>query len=201
MKKTRSIHVLLVAVAGLAVVATSAHAEPEGYVEIDVMQEQERERQGMMLSVGAGIGHLALECDVGCEGTNEAAGVHLSIGMMPSNRLGIVGDLWLTGHREEEVTVMQGLLTVGPQVWLTDRLWARAGVGAARARVNYEGDIIDAGVRSDTMLAVMGGAGFEVISRPNFALNLQLRAGNSFLSEFNDTRIRSLAVGLGVSWF
>ncbi|ACY17171.1 outer membrane beta-barrel protein [Haliangium ochraceum] len=181
--------------ASLALMLTgpSLASADEIYVERDVEQ-----RSGFTIGLGLGGGHLECEGE-GCDGVTEAGGINVNAGVMLSPNFAIMGDVWAMGHTEDRLTLTHSMLTVGPQVWFGP-LWARAGVGAARASFNYDAGIVDVMDETETVPAAMVGAGVEVLSTPEFALDLNLRAGSGFFND-GDTRVQNLSLGVGANWF
>jgi hypothetical protein len=164
------------------------------------VQKKGTDRDGFIIGLGAGVGHL--QCDgIGCEDLTEAAGLSIQLGAMIGPRFAITGDLWAMAHRENRLTLTQGIATVGPQVWLMDRLWLRAGVGVARSGFNYDAEIVDISDRSDYVPAATGALGVELVATDDFALDVQLRAGAGFFHEDTDDQIQNYSLGVGASWY
>lgn len=169
-----------------------------------VYGEEEAEREGLAFGVGLTAGHLELAvgaCPGGeCQGITEAAGLNVQLGMFLTPKLAIEGELWGMGHMEEGLFVSQAIATVGPKLWLGDRFWIKGGAGVARAGFRYDTPVGDFDDATDYVFAASAATGFELISTDDFALDLQLRGGSGFFGTA-DTRIRNLAVGLGVNWY
>lgn len=157
------------------------------------------DRDGLLVGVGLGAGHLECEGE-GCNGVTEAGGLNVQLGVMLSNRLAIVGDLWAMGHTEDRLTVSQSMVTVGPQLWIIDALWLRAGVGLARAAFNYDAEIVDISDESELVPAVMAAAGLELLATDDFALDAQLRFGSGFFND-HETQIQNISIGVGANWY
>jgi hypothetical protein len=115
-------------------------------------------------------------------------------------RLALVVDLWGMSHSDgDHATFSQGLLTAGIRGWLAPRLWLQGGIGVAEARWHYSSEFIDYESRSETVPAIMGAIGVELLSSPTFALDLTLRGGTGFFED--DVRVRNVSLGIGVDWY
>jgi hypothetical protein len=158
------------------------------------------DRDGFVIGIGAGVGHM--QCDgIGCEELTTAGGLSIQLGAMLGSRFAIMGDLWGMAHRENRLTLTQGIASVGPQVWLLDRVWLRAGVGVARSGFNYDAEIVDISNRSDLVPAATAALGVELLASDDFALDLQFRAGAGFFHEDADDRVQNYSVGVGANWY
>lgn len=194
--KTRMVFNTLAGLACTAL-ATTAYGEPATYD-----QETARGRDGGTFGVALHTGHMGCETEDGddCgDGVAAAGGLSLHGGFMIGPRLAILGELWGMAHRDDEFTVSQGLLTGNVRAWLGDRLWLQGGVGVARSKVRYDGDLIDVEAQTDTVPAFALGLGVELISAPSFALDLQLKGGRGFYD--GDVTIYNVGLGVGVSWY
>lgn len=156
-------------------------------------------RDGLLIGVGLGAGHMQCEGE-GCDGVTEAGGLNVQLGAMITDRFAIVGDLWAMGHTEDRLTVSQSMATLGPQFWLFDALWLRAGVGLARAAFNYDAEIVDIGDETELVPAAMAAVGLELLHTDDFALDAQLRFGSGFFND-EDTQIQNISVGVGANWY
>jgi uncharacterized membrane protein YtjA (UPF0391 family) len=156
-------------------------------------------RQGIILGGGLGVGHIA--CDgADCSGVNEAGGINLQLGGMLAPDMGLLVDAWGMSHRDgDDATFTHSMITGALRYWLVPRLWLQGGIGLAEASWHYSDAIVDYESRSDTVPALMGAMGVELVSSPAFAMNLELRGGTGFFED--DTRLRNLSVGLGVNWY
>jgi hypothetical protein len=186
----------LIVLLGLGLAPALASADIQEYE----VKKKGTDRDGFIIGIGAGVGHM--QCDgIGCEELTEAGGVNIQLGAMIGPRFAIMGDAWVMAHRENRLTLTQGIASVGPQVWLLDRVWLRAGVGVARSGFNYDAEIVDISNRTDFVPAATGALGFEIISTDDFALDLQLRAGAGFFHEDSDDRVQNYSVGVGANWY
>lgn len=167
---------------------------------INYEEYEDEGRGGLLFGVAVSAGHLQCE-GLGCDGATPAGGLDVHIGLMLSSKLAIVGDVWSMAHMEDRVFINQTIATIGPQLWLGDRLWLRAGVGAARAGFNYDAEIADINDMSGNVLAATAGAGFELVSSKDFALDLHLKAGSGFYYDDPDLRVRNIGLGLGATWY
>jgi hypothetical protein len=95
-----------------------------------------------------------------------------------------------------DTVLSQGAGMIAAQVWVLPQLWLKGGLGFATLRVDDAFFIEDFGSGG----AVMGAIGVELLSAPNFALDLQ---GRLIQARYNslDDEITSGTVGLGISWY
>ncbi len=184
-------------IVGGVLLAAAGTARADVYVENGTTQTYVR--QGVIIGGGVGVGHIA--CDgADCSGVNEAGGINLQLGGMIAPDMGLLVDAWGMSHRDgDHATFTHAILTGAIRYWLVPRLWLSGGVGVAEASWHYSSDVVDFQSRSDTVPAVMGAIGLELLSSPAFAMNLELRAGSGFFE--NDTRVRNVSLGLGVDWY
>lgn len=183
----------LIVFAGLALAPAMASAD---YQEL----HKGTDRDGFIIGLGVGVG--TMQCDgLACDSLNEAGGVNLQLGLMLTPRFAITGDLWAMAHTEDRLTLTQGIASLGPQVWLLDRLWLRVGVGVARSGWNYDAEIVEVSDKSEYVPAGTGALGLEIVSTDDFALDAQLRAGAGFMHDDADDRIQNYSLGIGASWY
>ena len=153
-------------------------------------------------NVGFGLGGGEISCSgPGCEDVTEAGSLDVQVGRMVRPRLRAVLDVWAMAHREEDFEVNQTLVTAGFQYWVLNRLWLRGGVGLASAGFSYDGDLDDADDTDDerhSTIGLAGGIGFEILSRPSFALDVELRGGTGF---YGDRRANNGAFAIGLTWY
>ncbi|HWN66319.1 MAG TPA: outer membrane beta-barrel protein [Haliangium sp.] len=194
LNKTRIFSALGTATVLLLTGASQAAAQDQD----DVIVVKREERGGLALGVELGGGHM--ECEgVGCDGVTEAGGLSVNAGVLLTPNFGIMADGWMMGHREDRLTLTHGMATIGPQLWIGP-FWVRGGVGVARASFNYDAGIVDIGDKTETVPAAMAALGLEVISTPDFALDVRLRGGTGFFND-GDTEVRNLSLGLGANWY
>jgi hypothetical protein len=153
-------------------------------------------------NVGFGLGGGEISCSgPGCEDVTEAGSLDVQLGRMLRPRLRAVLDVWGMAHREEDFKVNQTLVTAGFQYWVLSRLWLRGGVGLASAGFSYGGDLDEVDDTDDerhSTIGLAGGIGFEILSRPTFALDVELRGGTGF---YGDRRANNGAFAIGVTWY
>jgi len=182
---------------GGAALLASRSANAEVYVENGTSTAVVR--QGLILGGGIGVGHIS--CDgADCSDTNSAGGLNLQVGGMVAPNLGIMVDAWGMSHSDgDQATFTHTIVTGALRWWLSPRLWLQGGVGVAQATWDYSSDVVDYQSKSDTVPALMGAVGIELLSSPTFAMNLELRGGTGFFED--DTRVRNLSLGVGVDWY
>ncbi len=100
------------------------------------------------------------------------------------------------GNGNGDSYVFNSAFMVAGQYWLTPMFWVKGGIGVAHLTVDdaYTSQDIGSG------LAVMGAAGFELVSTRFFALDLQGRIISSNYDGISD-HITSGTVGIGLNWY
>jgi hypothetical protein len=125
------------------------------------------------------------------------------IGGMLSPRLALMGEFQLNAQTIYadywgDSFLNQTALMVAIQYWVSPQLWVKGGIGFAHLLItnpDYRDDI-DIGSGS----ALMGAIGYEIMSAPNFAVDLQGRLIKGTYNGFGD-HITSGTVGIGVSFY
>jgi uncharacterized membrane protein YtjA (UPF0391 family) len=183
-------------VLGAGALLASSTARADVYVEGD---QSVVVRHGLILGGGLGVGHVS--CDgADCDSVNGAGSLNLQVGGLLAPNAGLMLDVWGMSHRDgSDATFTHTLVTGGLRYWLVPRFWLQGGVGVAEASWDYSDELVDFHSHSDTVPALMGALGLELVSTPSFAMNLELRGGTGFFE--NDTRVRNLSLGLGIDWY
>jgi hypothetical protein len=166
-------------------------------------------RRGLTLGVGLGIGGMdsdtgAIDC-YNCTYSPVAGAGDFHIGGMISPRLALLFELWITAKPLDEYgadTLSQTMAMVGVQYWLSPQLWIKGGLGFSYLSLSYDDGyyIVDEAVAEGG--AIMGAVGYEVLSAPRFAIDIQLRLGAGTYQGlgFGD-QIQALTVGGGINWY
>ena len=124
------------------------------------------------------------------------------IGGMLSPRFALLGEFQVnaqTVHSDAfngDTVLSQGALMLAGQFWVTPQLWLKAGIGVADLQAQDAEYNIDLGSGG----AVMAGAGYELLSARNFAVDLQARIIEGEYNSGND-HITSGTIGLGLNWY
>jgi hypothetical protein len=95
-----------------------------------------------------------------------------------------------------DTTLTQGAAMLAAQFWVLPQVWIKGGVGFASLQVDDTFFTRDLGGG----LAVMGGAGIELFSARNFAIDLQARIIEGTYNSAHD-HVTSGTIGLGFNWF
>lgn len=194
-------------ISGLAFVCGAAHAQgygqPRGPGQAPPPPPEVR--KGITLGVAIGGGELSCEDESlagngPCDGVTEAGSLDGHIGFMLNPKLAIVGDAWIMGHKDNDLTVSQTIVTGALQLWLGDRLWVKGGLGIAHARFEFDAGIVELRSRSESVPAGMLGVGFELLHKPQFALDVAFKAGTG-IYEDDQTRAHNVAITVGANWF
>jgi hypothetical protein len=96
---------------------------------------------------------------------------------------------------DDTVLSMNSLMIAG-QYWVTPQFWIKGGIGLAQLWADNAYEVWDFG----TGAAIMGAAGYELLSARNFAIDLQ---GRIIRGSFNslDDNVTSGTVGVGLNWY
>lgn len=169
-------------------------------------------RQGRLIFGGnLGLGTMHddigdIEC-VNCSDISVEVAGH--IGGFVGPRLALMGELQANfqtlaveanGGTE---TLVQSALMLAAQYWVTPQFWIKGGIGFANLQVNWSayGDgIVDASSRPENGLALLGAAGFELLSARNFSVDLQGRLINGSYDGI-DNSVTGISLGVGLNWF
>lgn len=165
------------------------------------------ERNGFVIGFGIGGGVISIS-DSNQEVPFDKAQGGISF---PNLKVG-----WMVNDRTAVLATFQGLIyehqgkdrsfdAIVPSVqyWIKDRLWVNGGIGLA---MDYPAFYEGGDHRNEDWnfgCAVTGSAGYEIVQRKNYALDIQtkLQLGRVFLDndEYRDGVVFS--VGLGFNWY
>jgi hypothetical protein len=169
-------------------------------------------RQGRLI-FGGNLGLGAMNDDVGDIDCTNCSDVSLQLaghlGGFIGPRLALMGELQgnfqtlsVDGGGGTE-TLVQSALMIAAQYWVTPQLWIKGGIGFANLRVDWSayGDgIIDASTAPENGVALLGAAGYEVMSARNFSVDIQGRIINGSYDAI-DNNITGVSVGVGLNWY
>lgn len=157
---------------------------------------------------GFGLGYMndngsAVTCQ-GCDAQPVTAAFDFHIGGMVSPRLAILFELQANGQQialdpTTDVTLVQTLAMGAVQYWVTPQFWVKGGIGVANLQENDNVNGVTYTPPSDG-LALLGAAGFELMSARFFALDLQGRLSSGSYNGTGD-HITSGTIGLGLNWY
>jgi hypothetical protein len=85
--------------------------------------------------------------------------------------------------------------TLAVQVWATDRLWLKAGVGIGQLSVSDNGS---ESLHSDTNAAGMLAIGVELFQGRSSALDVQLRGA---ATSFPESTLTNSSIHIGYNWY
>lgn len=169
-------------------------------------------RQGRLIFGGnLGLGTMHdnigdIEC-TNCSDISVQVAGHLGGFIGP--RLALMGELQANAQTLEvdafggTETLVQSALMFAAQYWVTPQFWIKGGIGFANLQVNWSayGDgIVDASSRPENGLALLGAAGFELLSARNFSVDLQGRLINGSYDGI-DNSVTGISLGVGLNWF
>ena len=162
------------------------------------------DRQGWVGGFGVGVGNITADCD-GCGEVLEAGGLDGHPGLMVNARLAGMGGFWVMGHTENQLTITQAIVTAAAQFWITHRLWVKGGVGVAQAAYHWKGALVSLRDETDSVPGMMVGVGYELRSRRDFAIDLQLRYGTGLYSQDAtngyDVVAHNTSLSVGFNWY
>jgi hypothetical protein len=146
-------------------------------------------------------GSAITSCD-NCDVQPLAGELDLHIGGVVSPRLALMleiqGNLQTVHSNafDDDAVLTQGAAMFAAQVWLLPQLWLKGGIGFANLQVEDRFFIDDFG----TGAALLGALGVELLSAPNFSIDLQGRLLQSFYNTLDD-RVTSATIGIGINWY
>ena len=162
------------------------------------------DRRGLTLGASMGVGTMDAEC-LDCQGNPLAGAFSMHIGAMVSPRLALVVDISGSFQQLDElatVTVGQYMAVLAGQYWVTPKLWIKGGIGASHVSLTYDDGFgpVDEPVADGG--ALMGAIGYEIVTGPRFAIDLQARMGvGTYEVASGSETLQSGIVGVGFSWF
>lgn len=165
------------------------------------------ERRGLAIGFGFGIGGMEAEsgplrCD-GCDFDPIAGGIDFHIGAMINPRMAILFELQGTGQTLDDQgfeTLTQVMLMGAVQYWATPQLWVKGALGTSHLGISYDDGYQSDSAELDSGLGVMGAVGYELLSSPQFAIDLSLRLSSARYDGLDDS-IHSGLVGVGFNWY
>ncbi len=224
---TRTLVIVLASVATLLTV-NRADAQSAGG-DTSVSSDADGERNRFTFGTSIGRGSISIDCPI-CDNVaplTEALSFSAHVGWMITPRLALIGEYWTVRYNNRgsdwfpdsrDHAVVQHITTISGQLWLTKRLYIRAGLGVGRHSSDslytkpdvYESDdplLRSARGSNDNMMAgtvtaaaTTFGIGFEFAHTKNFAADVQLRAGHT---DVNDSKfsVDNTGITFGVSWY
>ena len=203
MTKTILLSTLALALAALS--APDAVAQPgAGYAEPPPpIRTAPQVRRGLTLGFDLGLGSMDSEsslavCD-GCDGDQAAGRLGFWIGAMVNPRLALMLHGSVTGQSLDDngdQTLINSTGMIAAKLWVSRRLWLKAGLGFASLTISDEFGDQELGEGGAGML----GIGFEAVHSRNFALDISLTATSSTYDDINE-EISTGTLNLGFNWY
>jgi hypothetical protein len=155
-------------------------------------------RNGLIFGFTIGGGAIGCEdCDESLEGI--AGSFH--IGGMLTPRLALMFDGSSVIHFDDrtETAILHDIGTVAAQIWLTNQIWLKGGLGFGRFTVDDGYGLYE----TDPGPAILIAGGVEILQSHNFALDIQLRgAAASYETEFGeDATFSNVSLLVGFNWY
>lgn len=147
------------------------------------------ERRGFVIGFGAGVGHTRVEGE-----SNTAIGTNFHVGGMLGSRTALLLDGYGVTDSEDDVTVSIGVSAIAVQRFVGNRGWLKFGLGSGYAFASGDGrsEWEDAG------FGILAGAGYELVQKNKFTLDLQ---GRFSTSSKDSVRVNNFGIGLGFNWW
>jgi hypothetical protein len=167
-------------------------------------------RQGRLIFGGSlGLGAMKdsggdIQC-ANCDYSPIAGELSGHVGGFLTPRMALLGELQFNaqtlsvdGYGDTE-TLIQSVLMLSAQYWITPQLWVKGGVGFANLRVDhsYYGTVQEV---PENGFALLGAVGFELLSSRDFSVDIQGRLINGSYDSINNN-VTGLSVGVGLNWF
>jgi len=217
--KNRLSFAAILAIGAAAVLAPGiASAQPSGYGGGGggYYAQPSQNEQGYFLRGGApmfgfsvGLGGMSVNgTDVECASCDyNPLGFEIDghIGGMLSDRFGLMLELQanaetLDDNVYETQTLVQGVIMIAGQYWLTPQLWVKGGIGLAHLSVDYDDYYGSVSEPVDDGAALMAAIGYELYSSQLFALDLQGRLISAGYDGI-DSKVTAATIGLGFNWY
>lgn len=147
------------------------------------------ERTGFVIGIGAGVGQSRIEGE-----SNTALGTDFHIGGMLGYKTALLLEGYAVTDSEEGVTLSLGVSTLAVQRWVSDKVWVKAGVGSGFVFVSGDGE--SASERYG--LGLLGAAGYELVQRQKFTLDLQ---GRFSTMSREGVRVNNVGANIGFNWW
>jgi hypothetical protein len=152
-----------------------------------------------------GGGQMQPDCEGDCEGLGGIS-IGGQLGGFAAPRLALLLDLWFViGSKEQTYDTppyqtSRGYIGVSMQYWLAPRFWIKGGFGSAKLATSLDGDVIS---RTESVLGLLGAAGFEILHDPRYSIDLSLRLGTEAYPRYDgtDDRLTTFSVDLAVNLF
>jgi hypothetical protein len=149
----------------------------------------QRSNEGVQRSgflIGFAIGGGEVSCD-GCDSQSGPA-VDIHLGAMVGEKAAVMFDG--SGIAISDNSQTSVVDTVAIQYWVADKIWLKGGVGL--------GSLSCDGCQSETGFGFMGAAGFELLQKGKFALDLQARFASA---KYDEGRINQFSAMVGLNWY
>ena len=217
------------AIASLIGASTLLLLTGAAFAERDVRKSVESpNRTGFIMGASFGRGSIEVQCD-GCETAKltEALSVAGHAGYMITPRIALLGEIWTVRYNarggalfddSERHLVAQHMSTVAAQLFVTNRLWVKAGIGVGYHITDgdYDKNLPNNGptpvgatggqkMPEDSKDAAAGNAafaaiGYELAHNSVFAADIQFRVGTT---KRRDDKYQILNTGLnvGFNWY
>ena len=161
----------------------------------------------LIFGFGLGLGGMsdngsAITTCGNCDFKPLAGEFDIHLGGMLSPQLGLMFEGQVNAQTihsnffDGDTTLTQGAAMFAAQFWVIPQLWIKGGIGFANLQVDDTFVTQDLG----SGLAVMGGAGIELLSARRFALELQARIIRGTYNGGDDS-VTSGTIGIGLDWF
>ena len=162
-----------------------------------------QDRKGPLVGAAIGGGYVASATEASVRGDRNGMGLAMGARVGGGVSDGLTLDLSFlhlgTAEKEGDVEIRSAHLhiAVGANLFLTDNLFLRGGIGLGNGALNDEAG--DASTeKTDTSLAVFGGAGLEFFLDSNLAASFLMQIQQHMVSEVRHSGIVGMA---GLTWY
>jgi len=177
----------------ISFVSTASTAVAEPTISKRSAADVEDQSRGV-LSVAGGVASM----DATGTSALVGGGIALAAGIRISPRVALAFDVGMILQNDgpNQSGRYGGTQTAGVQVWPWSRLWLRGGAGVGWIR--HSGGADDGYHRDGLAPALLVAAGFELIQRPGWSADVQLRSAAMFHQA--DTAVLANGLFVGASW-
>ena len=179
------------------------YSQPQNTAPGGFMDRTGRMTAGLSLGFGGmSVGDQTVTCN-NCTTNPAAFEVSAHIGGVLSPQFALMLELQVNTQTVSEVGydtifLTQSAAMVAAQYWISPRLWLKGGLGFAK--LSNTASNTDAELVIDNGGAALIGAGYELLSNRNLAIDLQ---GRFIVGSYDgiNAKTSSGTVGVGINWF
>lgn len=189
----RNSHRSLIAVAALGILSGPAIATADDGAKL-----------GLIATGNLGAGHLFCSSNndtdncAGEDAVNSYSGT-LGLGVLVTPRFAVFGSIGGAHNLDDNVSLYQVVATANARVWPVPRFYLEGGLGLAHSKLTVDAGFLQFEAKSETVPAVTGAAGVELVRTPSLAFDVSVRGTTGFYDD--DYSLHQLSIGLGLTFF